>query len=195
MHSLVAIDMGYGHLRAAQPLADALRLPMLELDRRPIAEERDRRDWVRARAFHEGLSRASQWPVVGRPFLSLMDAYTHIPDLYPERDLSTPVFGTRWLRRMIDSGHGAALVRHLRDTGSTLLTTFYAPALIADAAGLPSFCVVTDADCHRVWVANDPERSLIHYLAPSRRVVRRLLAYGVPPQRIAFTGFPLPVKL
>jgi hypothetical protein len=193
--SLVAIDMGYGHLRAAQPLADVLRLPMLELDQPPLAEERDVKAWARARAFHEGLSRASQWPLAGAPFLLLMDAYTHIDELYPERDLSTPALGSRGLRRLIDRGLGGGLVRHLRDSGDILITTFYAPALIADAAGLPSYCLVTDADCHRIWVADDPEKSRIRYLAPSRRVVRRLLAYGVPPERIALTGFPLPVEL
>src|SRR5207249_1230535 len=103
--------------------------------------------------------------------------YTHIAKLHPERDLSAPVAASRALRRLIDRGLGDGLVRHLRATGATLLTTFYAPAIIADRAGLPCFCLVTDADCHRVWVANDPATSRIRYLAPSRRVVRRLLAY------------------
>ena len=187
--------MGYGHLRAAQPLADLLRLPLLELDRAPVADAGDALRWGRARRFHEGLSRASQWPVVGAPFLALMDAYTQIAGLQPGRDLSAPTLASRGLRKLIDRGLGRALVHHLRESGATLLTTFYAPALIADAAGLPSVCLVTDADCHRVWVADDPAKSRIRYLAPSRRVVRRLIAYGVPSDRIALTGFPLPVEL
>src|SRR2546422_2270412 len=124
--------MGYGHLRAAQPLADVLRLPLLELDRPPLAEPRDVRTWARARSFHEGLSRASQWPIVGAPFLALMDGYTHIAELHPERDLSASVVSSRTLRRLIDRGLGEGLVRHLHSSGATLLTTFYAPALIAD---------------------------------------------------------------
>ena len=195
MLSLVAIDMGYGHLRAAQPLADLLHVPVLELDRPPLANAADVKSWGRARWFHEGLSRASQWPIVGGPFLSLMDAYTHIDELHPERDLSASALASRSLHAMIRRGLGAGLVEHLRATGSTLLTTFYAPALIADAAGLPSFCLVTDADFHRVWVAHEPARSRIHYLAPSQRVVRRLRAYGVAEERITFTGFPLPLEL
>jgi len=187
--------MGYGHLRAAQPLADLLHLPLYELDRPPLANATDVKSWARARWFHEGLSRVSQWPVVGGPFLALMDAYTHIADLHPERDLSTSAAGSRGFNAMIGRGLGAGLVQHLRETGATLITTFYAPALIADAAGLPSFCLVTDADCHRVWVAHEPAKSRIHYLAPSQRVVRRLLAYGVPRERVTFTGFPLPLEL
>src|SRR5262249_49621438 len=35
----------------------------------------------------------------------------------------------------------------------------------------------------------------IQYFAPSRRVVRRLESYGVRPDRIRYTGFPLPDEL
>ena len=193
MIHVVAIDMGYGHLRAAQPLADALEVPLEELDRAPLASPADERSWSRARLFHEGLSRVSQWPVVGRPFLALVDGYTHIAKLHPERDQSRGTVATRGFERMAGRGLGARMVEQLR--GHKLLSTFYAPALIADRAGLPSFCLITDADCHRIWVPDQPARSRIRYFAPSERVLHRLRAYGIPEERITLTGFPLPLEL
>jgi UDP-N-acetylglucosamine:LPS N-acetylglucosamine transferase len=54
------------------------------------------------------------------------------------------------------------------------------------------FCVVTDADISRVWVAEHPRESRIVYLVPSQRAARRLQQYGVPPENVHLTGFPLP---
>jgi hypothetical protein len=52
--------------------------------------------------------------------------------------------------------------------------------------------VVTDTDLNRVWAPARPRQTRIQYLVPTRRAARRLQAYGVPPERITFTGFPLP---
>ena len=123
-----------------------------------------------------------------------MDAVTSIPPLH-ERDLSQPHLGTRGLDFLIDRGLGRGLVRYLKETNQSLITTFYAPAIIADRAGLSSYCVVTDADINRVWAPMNGRHSKIHYFAPSTRVVRRLCAYGVPRERITMTGFPLPDDL
>ncbi len=66
-------------------------------------------------------------------------------------------------------------------------------ALAADYAGRRDvFCVITDSDINRVWVANDPKKSRINYLAPTALSRVRLLQYGVADQRIFVTGFPLP---
>jgi len=46
-----------------------------------------------------------------------------------------------------------------------------------------------------VWAPINPEASTIVYFAPSGRVVRRLLSYGVARERIELTGFPLPDSL
>jgi hypothetical protein len=87
-------------------------------------------------------------------------------------------------------------VELLQASGAPLLTTFFAPALAADRAGHgPVYCVVTDVDISRVWVPADPSRGRIVYLTPSRRAVHRLRSYGVAPERIELTGFPLPPEL
>ena len=48
---------------------------------------------------------------------------------------------------------------------------------------------VTDSDINRVWAPYDAKRSRLTYFAPSTRVMRRLIAYGVPAEHLAATGF------
>jgi hypothetical protein len=195
-YMVVSLEMGYGHLRAAYPIADALGTQVWLADEAPLADEVDRRLWQWIRRAHRLLSRPTPWRFLERPANGLMDLVTMIPPLYNNADQSAPDTGVQALDRLIQMGLGRGLVRTLREHDATLVTTFYAPAIIADRAGFnPVYCVVTDADVQRVWVAKHPERSNIHYLAPSQRVVRRLRAYGVSDQRITLTGFPLPYEL
>jgi hypothetical protein len=188
--------MGYGHMRAAHALADQLAVPVRCADLAPLADERERRVWARVRRWYELVSRASQLPIIGVPFGLALSAITAIPDLYPFRDLSRPNLGVRYLARSARKGLGRGLVEHLRATGDVLLTTFYAPAVAADIAGCQRIlCVVTDVDINRVWAPPDGAATRITYLVPGQRAARRLRAYGVPPDRIHFTGFPLPPEL
>jgi len=194
---VVAVDMGYGHLRAARPLARALATDLVHVDQPPLVGAEERRVWERVRGFYEWTSRISQVPALGRPFRWLLDSLTDIPRLHPYRDLSRPTQGVVALDRLIRRRQlGKGLVERLRETQDPLLTTFYSPAIAADRAGLNNvFCVVTDSDINRVWAPLQPERTSIRYLVPSARAVRRLRTYGVPGHRIAFTGFPLPHEL
>ncbi len=191
--AVVAVDMGYGHLRAARPLAEALGVELWQVDRAPLAGPEEQKVWARVRAAYEATSRLSQLPVVGAPLRWALDSITSIPKLHPYRDLSRPTHGVRALERLLRRGLGQGLVEHLRRTGAPLLTTFYSPAIAADRAGCDGiFCVVTDSDINRVWAPLEPARTRIRYLVPSQRAARRLEAYGVPRDRITFTGFPLP---
>ncbi len=192
---VAAIDMGYGHLRAALSLADALGVPMLRADRPPLAPPREERLWTRTREAYEAASRVSQLPLVGAPLRWFLDEVTSIPHLHPWRDLSAPTFGTRALDRLVERGIGAGLLEELVRASRPLLTTFYALAIAADRAGLDVHCVVTDTDVNRVWAPRDAGRSRIRYLVPTVRAAKRLRQYGVPAERIAFTGFPLPDEL
>jgi hypothetical protein len=193
---VVAIDMGYGHLRPAHALADLMGTEVLEADRPPLAGGEERRLWARTRSLYGGVSRTSQLPFVGGPLRALLEAVTAIPSPYPRRDLSRPTFGTRVLQRQIDRGLGAGLVARLRETGVPLVTTFYAPAVAAAHAGCERvFCVVTDTDVNRVWVPTRPQERRVRYLVPSHRARRRLATYGVPKQDIELTGYPLPHSL
>jgi hypothetical protein len=193
---VLSVDMGYGHMRAAVPLAAALGTEVLYADQAPLADAEERREWVRTRQFYEITTRLSQVPLVGAPLRLVLDGVTHIPHLHPSRDLSSPSAGARGLERLIRNGLGRGLVKLLRESGAPLLTTFYAPAIAADRAGCKNvYCVVTDTDINRVWAPFDPLKSAIHYLVPSRRAALRMHAYGVPKSLITFTGFPLPHEL
>jgi hypothetical protein len=194
--ALVAVDMGYGHLRAAHALADALGSRVLELDRPPLASAGEQRRWRRVRAGYEWISRGSQLPYVGRPLRALLDGITFIPEIYGSRKQSKPTLGVRVLEAMARRGLGKTMMSVLREQNATLVTTFYAPAVIADYHGFPrSVCVVTDTDINRAWVSRHAAHSAVHYCVPSERVQRRLRAFGVPKEFIHLTGFPLPPEL
>jgi len=194
--TIVAVAMGYGHLRPAHALADLLGVDVLEADRAPLSGPDEQRTWARTRYWYESLTRLSQLPLVGAPLSPLLGVLTQIPPLYPARDLSNPTWPVHLVERMAARGLGRGLIEHLRSTGTPLLTTFFVPALIADRApDLDVRCVVTDSDINRVWAPMHPRTTRIRYFAPSTRVVRRLVAYGVPRERITLTGFPLPHEL
>lgn len=193
---LAAIDMGYGHLRPAAALADVLGVPVQQMDHPPLGDAGDRAFWRRTRELYEPLTRFSQLPGVGTPMRALLNTVTAIPSPWPARDLSGPTQGTRWLLRAARDGVGGELARHLRSTGAPLLTTFYAAAILAELHGAERLhCLVTDSDINRVWAPPAPGKSGIVYFAPADRVRRRLLSYGVAPERIVTTGYPLPPEL
>lgn len=191
---LVAIEMGYGHLRPAHSLAEWLGdTPILLADQPPLANEREQVKWKYVRKSYEMLSRAGRLPVVGRYLGDLLNGITSIPSLYPRRDLSARTAAVRMLEEMATRGLGAGLGARLQREEKALLTTFFAPAVLSEHHGASGIhCVVTDSDVNRVWAPFHPARTNIKYFAPSMRVRRRLKAYGVPPDRIIVTGYPLP---
>ena len=194
--AIVAIEMGYGHLRPARSLAHELKLEVLHTDRPPLADAEEQRRWAATRRLYESVSRISGIPWVGPPLRGLLNSITDIPNLYPFRDLSGATLGVKLLERSARQGLGRSIVRYLQDHDLALVTTFYSPAVLADFHGYDRiFCVVTDSDVNRVWAPIRPQSSKIQYLAPSGRVVRRLRAYGVPESQITLTGFPLPDAL
>src|SRR2546428_2154741 len=121
---VAAIDMGYGHLRAAAPLADALGVPLLLMDRPPLGQARDAWFWWRTRALYEPLTRWSQVPGLGAPLRELLARITAIPEA--GGGLSPPTPRTRWVERAARAGAGRTLAEHPRETGSALLATVYA---------------------------------------------------------------------
>ncbi len=195
-YTVVAIDMGYGHLRPAHAVAEALGVPVLEVDRAPLAKDKDQKLWSYVRHYYEWASRASQLKGVGWPIRNLLERATEINDLYAQRDQSKPTMGVRLLSLLIDRGLGSGLVDYLRERNLTLVTTFFMPAIAADRLGYDKiFCIVTDSDINRVWAPLLAHRTKIRYLVPTQRARRRLRAYGVPESQIHVTGFPLPHAL
>ena len=193
---VASVSMGYGHLRPAYVIAKYMDTDVEKIDGPPWTSQLDQTYWHRTRNAYEGISRASQAPVIGSMFRMVLSSMTSIPSLYPQRDLSGTDIGTRYLDKMIGKGFCDEVVTHLKESGRPLITTFYAPAIAAAKAGVENvFCMVTDSDIHRIWAPRNPRETLLHYLAPSPRVVQRLRAYGVPPENIHLTGFPFADEL
>lgn len=194
---LVSIDMGFGHLRPAQALSDFCGgARILLADEPPLATAAEERKWRRARGGYEMLSQAGATPLVGPLLSGLLEGITRIPHLYPRRDLSPHTLAVRLLRQAAQAGMGRGLATRLERNQSRLLTTFFAPAVLADLQGVEDIhCVVTDSDVNRIWAPVHPAETKIHYLAPSQRVRSRLRAYGVPASNIHVTGYPLPHEL
>ena len=167
---------------------------MLESDRAPLAGPVERRRWERLRGQYEWVSRVSGWPMIGRLMRRLLNWATHIAPLHPERDQSRPSFAAKYFKKQVlRGGLGRDLVDFLESQGGPLFTSFYAPAIAADYLGREdAFCLVTDSDVNRVWAPVDAKATRINYLVPTPRTRRRLMAYGVPAERIRVTGFPLP---
>ena len=194
--TIVAVAMGYGHLRPAHALGDFIGSPVLEADKPPLADGDEGKLWARARRQYEELTRLSQLPLIGAPLRPLVGALTAIPPLHPTRDLSAATWPVKLVDTLGERGLGQGLLSYLRQTNTPLLTTFFVPALIANRVhDIDVSCVVTDSDINRVWAPADSPRTRINYFAPSTRVVRRLMAYGVPRAQIALTGYPLPHEL
>ncbi|MCG6962935.1 MAG: hypothetical protein LJE95_06660 [Acidobacteria bacterium] len=193
---VVSVTMGYGHLRAAFALGSELGVPVVEADTPPLAGAADLRVWRWARLAYEALSRLSQRPFVRFVAGPVLARLTRIPRIDGNRDLCRPDLAARALAELVRRGFGRRLAQAAARWDETLVTTFYMPAVAADAAGLQRvICVVTDTDVARIWVPRAPSASHIVYCVPARRTARRLIAYGVAPEMVHVTGFPLPPEL
>lgn len=192
---IVSVDMGYGHQRAAYPLRHLSPTDkVINANNYPGIPEKDKKIWVNTRKFYEAISRFIRVPIIGKPLFSLYDKVQAIPKFYPRRDLSKPILQVTQIYRLIKKGWGKDLVDYLNQEDIPLITTFFTVAFFAEEHGFKNeiYCVLCDADISRAWVALDPSKSRIKYLAPCRRVVDRLKLYGVKEENIFLTGFPLP---
>jgi hypothetical protein len=193
---VVALEMGYGHLRPAHALAQALGARIYEADQPPLADREEQRLWAWMRTGYESLTRISQLPGLGAPLRRVVENMTAIPPLHPLRDLSAPTLPVRAVEQLAARGLGRGLCERLLASGEPLLSTFFVPALVAARRGLRGVhCVVTDSDINRIWAPLAPQSGGIRYFVPTLRTQRRLRAYGVPAEQIELTGFPLPHEL
>ncbi len=192
---IIAADMGYGHQRAAFPLRSMSGGRIINANNYPGIPQSDRRWWHESKRFYEFISRFKTTPLIGEWVFDVYDKLQSIPHFYPRRDLSKPTLQVREIDRLIHQKKwGKHLIHKLAEHPLPLVTSFFIPALMADAFKYPEaiYCLVTDTDISRAWVSARPNLSRIRYLAPNYRVLERLRLYGVPADRIFLTGFPLP---
>lgn len=192
---VVAVDMGYGHQRAAHPLRHLSPTgKVIIANNYEGIPRRDFSIWHNSQAFYEFVSRLTALPVVGGRIFNFYDKLQSIVNFYPRRDLSRPNMQTKQIYSLIRRGWGKDLINYLNSKNIPLITSFFTVAFFAEEHGFKNdiFCLLCDADISRSWVALNPKKSRIKYFAPCRRVVERLKLYGVPEANIYLTGFPLP---
>ena len=197
---VIAINMGYGHERAAFGLKELAYGDVIIANDYPGIPTHDRELWKQSRSIYEFFSRLQPLPMVGQSLFDVMDHFQKIPDFYPRRDLSKPSLQILETYRWIEKQQlGKDLIARLsrRNGHLPLVSTFFLPAFAAEVHKYPGdiYCVVCDTDISRAWAPLEPKRSRIRYLAPNGRVVERLKLYGVPKEQIFLTGFPLPPAL
>ncbi len=190
---VVTADMGFGHQRAAHALGFMAQDGVLTAGSPETTDPSEARFWRRLTGSYEFLSRTKSIPLVGGTIFSLLDGFLSIPPFYPLRDLSHPSPNNHIVDHLIRQGLGRSLMEKIRGLALPVVSTFYAPTLVADRSHPGDvFSVICDADLNRVWVASRARESRIRYFAPCGRVMRRLRQYGVPDERIFITGFSLP---
>ncbi|MGA2417865.1 MAG: hypothetical protein ABSF55_01315 [Candidatus Staskawiczbacteria bacterium] len=192
---VIAADMGYGHQRTAYPLRDiAFGGKVINANSYEGIPIKDKRFWQQTRSLYEFISRFKRIPVLGDFMFSILDRFQKIMSYYPERDLSTPNITLRNIFYFIKRGWGKDLIERLKKNSLPLVSTFFTPAFMAEELKYPNqiYCVVCDADINRTWVTINPKKSKIKYFAPCTWVRDRLKLYGVAPENIFLTGYPLP---
>ncbi|MDR3627139.1 MAG: hypothetical protein P4L45_09910 [Ignavibacteriaceae bacterium] len=183
-------------MRAVHPLKEIAEESIIIAGNNDEVSSTEKKLWERMMYVYEFLSRAKGIPFIGNPVFNILDSFLRIPSFYPMRNLSNRTFQVNLLESSIKKGLCSGVLKKIHSQHLPLVTSFFAPAIAADMDGYDSiFCIVCDADLNRVWVAKEPWESRIIYFAPCGKAAQRLLAYGVPSDRIFTTGFPLSVEL
>ncbi|KKW30527.1 MAG: hypothetical protein UY72_C0010G0007 [Candidatus Uhrbacteria bacterium GW2011_GWD2_52_7] len=194
---VIAVDMGYGHERAAFALRHlAPKKTYIVANTYEGIPEKEKRLWSTGRGLYEAVSRFKRVPLVGSFVFNIMDELQEIPPFYPRRDLSRPSLQVRQTYALIKNQNLCQdLISKLAKKPLPLVCTFFTPAFAAEEYGYPGdiYLVICDADMARAWVPYAPKKSRIKYFAPTGRVAERLRLYGVRPENIFLTGFPMPV--
>lgn len=192
---IVAVDMGYGHQRAAYPLRDLDHQTIINANNYPGIPEKDKKIWQSSRTAYEWFSRFKNVPIIGELVWNIFDRFQRIDFFYPRRNLTRPTLQLRQTYRLIRKKQwGKHLIEMLSKDSRPFITTFFITAFMAEIWEYPGpiYCVVTDADISRAWAPMDTRSSRIHYFASTQRAAERLRLYGVPLENITLTGFPLP---
>ncbi|MSU75346.1 MAG: hypothetical protein EXS55_02425 [Candidatus Magasanikbacteria bacterium] len=192
---VVTVDMGYGHQRAAYPLRHLSPQDEILIANNYLGiPRRDFRLWHGGQRLYEFVSRLNNVPLVGERLFGAMDYFQRIDPFYPRRDLSRPSTQLTVTYKTIRGGWGKDLVRLLNQENVPLISTFFTIAYMAEEHGFKGdiYQIICDTDVSRAWAPLNPSKSRIKYLAPCRRVVERLKLYGVRPENIFLTGFPVP---
>lgn len=192
--NLLAADMGYGHQRAAYPLMHLSGGEIITINNYPNIPAWEKNYWLKSLRSYERISRLKKIPLLGALVFAVMDAFQKILPFYPFRDLSAPTTQQKYFYRFIKKGLGKSLIEKLNPTGLPYVTTFFVAAYIAEYHNYQGdiYCIICDTDASRAWAPLNPQLSRIKFLLPSEKVRERFLMYGVKPENLIVSGFPLP---
>jgi len=194
---LITVNMGYGHQRTVFPLKDlAFNGKIINANDYEGISRKDREIWETTRKFYEFISNFKRIPLVGEFSFFIFDQFQKILSFYPKRDLSKPNLTLREIYSLFKKGWGQNLIDRFKKNPLPLVSAFFTPAFMAEFFNYPGeiFCIICDADIARPWAPLYPFSSRIKYFAPNKRVVERLKLYGVKPENIFLTGYPLPLE-
>lgn len=192
---VVAVDMGYGHQRTAYPLKDlAFGGKVINANNYDGIIKKDKRFWHITKSSYEFISRLRRIPIIGLSIFLFFDSFQKILGYYPKRDLSKSNFAGKQIFSFIKKGWGKDLIEKLKKNPLPLITTFFTPAFMAEQLHYPNdvYCIICDADIARAWVSLEPKKNTIKYLVPNTWARDRLKLYGIKPESIILTGYPLP---
>src|SRR3989344_4400261 len=163
---IVSVDMGYGHQRAAFPLA------FLSPDKKVISAnnyegipESDKGVWDKMKAVYYFISRVKNKGLPGKLAFNLYDKLQKIEEYYPLRRKSAPIFQFQKIYDRIEKGWGRHLIEKLGKEPIPLVTSYFAIAFMAEYWNYPGpiYSIATDSDISRVWAPLAPETTRIVY--------------------------------
>jgi len=196
---IIAVDMGYGHQRAAYPLKKlAPQKKIINANNYLGIPPSDKKIWQQSREVYEFFSRFKKVPIIGELAWDLFDKFQTIQPFYPKKDLTEPTIQLKSTYSLITKKRwGEHLIKKLATKPLPLISTFFIPAFMAEIFNYPEdiYCLATDTDISRAWAPLKPGISRIKYLSPNHRVAERLKLYGIKEKNIFVTGFPLPDEL
>jgi len=192
----VAVDMGYGHQRAAYPLANWAQGGIINANNYSGITDEEKNLWSSQRGLYELISYFKKIPLIGEMVFGTMDKLQDIDEFYPKRDLSDTTLQQQFFFNKVKKGLGKKLVAELSAKPLPLLATFFVPVYFGEYYNYPEqiYCLVCDADINRSWAPINPAKSQTIYFASTARAKKRLMMYGVKADKIITTGFPLPTE-
>lgn len=192
---VVAVDMGYGHLRAAYNLNGLAGGKIYSVNRYHGIPHRDKQIWDQSRKFYEFISKFKNVPIIGNKVFSYFDKFQRVENFYPVRDMTKPTLQlAKTLQLIRRKKWGKHFIDKLNKDPKPLISTFFVTAYMAEEFGYKNdiYLVVCDADVSRAWAIDKANVSRIKYFVPTERVRTRLKMYGVREENIYLTGFPMP---
>ncbi|MBU2539623.1 hypothetical protein KJ786_00460 [Patescibacteria group bacterium] len=191
---IISVNMGYGHQRTAYPLKDLSANSIINANTYDGIPEKDKKIWEYSRGFYEFISNIKRIPIIGNWAFAIFNKFQKIFNYYPKRDLSRPNASLKVVFSLIRKGWGENLIKTLAGNPLPIISTFFAPAFMAEEFKYPNdiYCVICDADIARPWASLKPFESRIKYFTPNSWTFERLKLYGIRKENIFLTGYPMP---